>query len=180
LLLAACEKPDASDTTSPSVEALLGTSTGNVAYAPPEAPPSDVPNPDRWDVRLENARFSELENGAASIQVVLQMETQTGPYGFEVWLASASGTVMRWSGGSSHHYDGVVCFQLLLEDAGEALQLGEGQHTMTVAFREPDAPQALVAQSQRVAGTPPKLDGSPPSGQSQVGRTLLGCPRSVI
>jgi hypothetical protein len=51
---------------------------------------------------------------------------------------------------------------------------------MTVAFRDPAMDEPVVAQSIRVAGTPPQLEGEPPGAASEVARDLLGCPRSVI
>jgi hypothetical protein len=179
VLFVACNKPDASDVTSPSARALIGTATGNVAYRPPDAPPETVANPEGWDVRLENARFSELENGDESIQVVLQVQSQRGP-GFEVWLTDAEGTALRWTAGSAEEYDGVVCFQLRLESDEEVLELADGPHELTVAFRDPAIGSPVVAQSIRVAGTPPQLDGATPGEASEVARDLLGCPRSVI
>src|SRR5687767_5522013 len=116
LVLAACDKPDASDVTSPSAKALLGTTTGNVAFDPAETPPEPVASPEGWDLRLENVRYEELENGQESLQVVTQIQAQAGP-GMEVWLLERGGdAVYRWSGGSARAYDGVVCFQLRLED----------------------------------------------------------------
>jgi hypothetical protein len=130
-------------------------------------------------VRFENARFAELENGDESIQVVLQVQSRPGP-AFEIWLEDADGTALRWSGGSARAYDGVVCFQLRLEADDEALQLADGPYEMTIAFREPDAPQPVAARRLSVTGTPPRLAGDPPSTNSLVVRDLLGCPRSVI
>ena len=179
LLLAACEKPDASDVTSPSADALAGTTVGNVAYRPDDAPPPEVDGPEGWDLRFENARFAELENGDESIQVVLQVESEPGPV-LEIWLADADGTAFRWSGGSAHAYDGVVCFQLRLEAEGEALQLAEGPYAMTIAFREVDAAEPVTSRTIPVTGTPPRLEGATPAQNSPVVRDLLGCPRSVI
>jgi hypothetical protein len=178
-LLVACEKPDASDVTSPSAKALAGTTIGNVAYRPDAAAPPELDGPDGWDLRFENARFAELENGDESIQVVLQVESEPGPV-LEIWLEDSEGTALRWSGGSAGDYDGVVCFQLRLEADGEALQLADGPYAMTIAFREVDAPQPVTARTMPVTGTPPGLDGAAPGQNSPVARDLLGCPRSVI
>jgi hypothetical protein len=178
-LLVACEKPDASHVTSPSANALAGTTVGNVAYRPDESPPPEVDGPEGWDLRFENARFAELENGDESIQVVLQVESESGPV-LEIWLEDAGGTAFRWSGGSAGDYDGVVCFQLRLEAEGEALQLAGGPYEMTIGFREVDAPQPVAAQALAVTGTPPRLEGAAPAQNSPVVRDLLGCPRSVI
>ena len=68
LFLAACEKPDASFTTSPSLRALVGTTTGNVAFNPPETPPSPSAAPAGWDWELGLARFSKLENEQPSLR----------------------------------------------------------------------------------------------------------------
>lgn len=177
--LVACEKPDASHVTSPSARALTGVTTGNVAYRPAGTAPEPIDDPEGWDVRLENTRFGRLENGDASIQVVMQVQARRGP-AFEIWIEDARGTVLRWSGGSARPYNGVVCFQLRLEAGGEALPLSDGPYEMTVAFREPDAPQPLAARSLQITGTPPRLEGSDPGAASEVARDLLGCPRSVI
>jgi hypothetical protein len=179
VLLVACEKPDASHVTSPSARALIGTTTGNVAYRPPESPPAEVPSPEGWEVTLENARFSELENGNDSIHVAMQVKAEQGT-AFEVWLTDAEGTAFRWSGGSSRGYNGVVCFHVRLEDDTDALDLREGPYDMTVAFRDPGTEEAVFAQTLRVAGRPGRLEGTAPGEGSAVARDLLGCPRSVI
>lgn len=176
LLLVACDKPGASHLTSPSAEALLGTVEGRVTYAQQLAAPEARPA-DGWDVRLENARFSKLEDGAASIQVALSVESQPG-LSMEVWLSGPGGTALRWQGGQTRAYNGVVCFQLRLERDGAALQLAPGEYRMTVAFFEDGRP--IVVADNRVAGQVPQLRGSPPGPASKVGKELLGCPRSVI
>ena len=111
MLVSACEKPDASYLTSPSADLLIGTTTGNVAFLPPETAPDPVTSPAGWDERLELALFGELEDGTDALRIVLTMKSQAGK-GFEVWLSDAQGTVARWSGGSSKPYNGVVCFQM--------------------------------------------------------------------
>ena len=179
LFLGSCEKPDASYVTSPSVKSLLGTTTGNVAYEPPETAPAEVPSPKGWDVRLENARFSKLEDGTHSIQVVMQIDSEAGT-GMEVWLTDRDHTVFRWSGGSSRPYNGVVCFQLQLEDETSAVVLGDGPHTLSVAFRDPTSSDPIVSRTVKVAGTVQRLEGEAPVPPSEVARELLGCPRSVI
>jgi hypothetical protein len=179
LVLAACDKPDASDVTSPSVRALIGTTSGNVAFNPPEAAPPDVAGPAGWNLRLENARFSTLENGTPSIQVVMQVQTMAGP-GFEAWLTGPEGTVWRWSGGRTDRYDGVVCFQVRLADGTDAFPLTPGgQYRLTIAFREPSE-GVVVARTVPVNGRVPALAGELPGPGSRAGSVLLGCPRSVI
>jgi hypothetical protein len=180
LILASCDKPDASHVTSPSAQALLGTTTGNVLYSPDLAPPEPVAAPDGWDFELGNARFSELEDGAASIQVVTLIQSRPGP-AMEFWIASESGTVVRWSGGSARRFEGTFCFQLRLEEGAEALPLQRGErYTFTIAFRDPGTEEVVLASRVQVAGTVPLLDGGPPGPGSPVARDLLGCPRSVI
>ncbi len=175
-LFAACEKPDASAQTSPSAKAMIGTTTGNVAFAPPDAPPADVPAPSGWDHRLEAVFFDELEDGSPSIRVVLQEKTQRGA-GFEFWLSTAAGTVARWTAGSTDTYNGTVCFQLKLQDGADALPLpARTPLKATVAFR--DVETGIVASTTvPVRGTPPKLEGTPPGPDSKVLRDLLSCPR---
>ena len=176
LLLGACEKPDASFQTSPSAEALIGTATGNVAFAPPEQPPGTVASPAGWDHRFEAIFFDELEDGSPSIRVVLQEQTKRGA-GFELWLATREGTLVRWTGGSTDIYSGTVCFQLKLKDGDEALVLPSGVPiTATIAYRDVER-GVIASQSLPVRGTVPKLSGSAPGPESKVFKSLLGCPR---
>lgn len=177
--VAACEKPDASDTTSPSARALLGTTTGNVSYAPEGQPPAPA-DAAGWRFELGNARFSKLENGEAAIQVVTQVQSQAGP-GMEIWLSGPQGPVLRWSAGAARKYDGVVCFQLRLEDGTSALPLAAGErYAMTIAFRDPATNTAVISRTVTVAGFPPAAKKAAPGAGSTVARDLLGCPRSVI
>jgi hypothetical protein len=178
VLLLACEKPDASHLTSPSAVALAGTATGAVAYGLPDPPPTAVPPPEGWRFDLGNARFSRLENGAASIQVVDLLHVRPGA-AFEVWLGTTAGTVARWSGGLTHPYDGTLCFQVRLQDGSEALVLDPAaDYTLTLAFRDPGSSALIAAHPIRVAGFPPRLRGAPPAQSSAVFRDLLGCPRA--
>jgi hypothetical protein len=179
-VFAACEKPDASHTTSPSARALLGVTEGNVAINPPEAPPAPVSPPAGWASDVGSVRFSTLESGTASVQIVLQIRTQPGP-GFEVWLAGSEGTVVRWSGGSARPYQGAVCFQFLLHDGDEGLQFDKsGVYTLTVVWRDPGTGEVITASRHTVTGRPPAAEVSPPSEGSPIFRKLLSCPRSVI
>lgn len=174
-LLAACEKPDYSFQTSPSARALAGTTTGNVALAPPEAAPAPVEPPDGWEVSFELAVFNRLEDETRALRVLSQVQTKAG-LGMELWLSNEQGVVARWSGGSTDRYNGVVCWQMRLEDAGEALTLPPGAYTATLAFR--DVEDGVIAARQiKVTGTVPRLEGSPPGPDSRVFRDLLGCPR---
>ncbi|MFN0145852.1 MAG: hypothetical protein ACKVT1_05025 [Dehalococcoidia bacterium] len=177
VLAVACEKPDPSFQTSPSAKALVGTSTGNVAYGPADSPPPQIADPEGWQVRFELALFDHVENGTQSLRVVLQAKTKKGA-GMEVWLANEQGTVARWSGGSTDIYDGVVCFQMKLREAGESLSLPPGEYTATLVFRDVERGPIVVNQ-QPVRGTVPKLTGSAPAERSPVFRDLLGCPRGT-
>ncbi len=178
-LAVACEKPDASFTTSPSVRALIGTTTGNVAFNPTEAPPQEVPEPTGWKFDVGNARFSTLEQGDASIQVVMQMASRPGP-AFELWFERDGKALVRWSGGSARPYAGAVCFQVLLKHDGEALELGPGHYSFVMAFRDPGTGEIVAAKRVPVVGNVPKGTGAAPGPDSKVFRDLLGCPRSVI
>lgn len=175
MLLVACEKPDASFTTSPSLRALIGTTTGNVAFRPPETPPAPVASPAGWQWELGLALFSQLENGQPSLRVVMQMGSRPGA-GMELWLTDAEGVVARWSAGSTAVYGGVVCFQLLLQKGAEAVPLGTGKHELTVAFREPEG-RVVTAQTVEVKSFTPKLAGGIPGQASEVFREGLSCPR---
>jgi len=174
-VFAGCEKPDSSYQTSPSLKALIGTTTGNVAFSPPEAPPELKAAPDRWSMELGLARWTELENESPSMEVVLQMQTRPGA-GMELWLTNGAGTVARWSAGATGTYTGVVCFQLELEADGEALALPPGDYTATVAFRDPGA-GLVVAQDIPVTNRLPKLTGAPPGPGSELLRDGLACRR---
>lgn len=175
VLLGACEKPDASYTTSPSLRALIGTTTGNVAFNPPESPPPPTAAPAGWDWELGLARFSKLENEQPALEVVMQVTSRPGA-GMELWLTDASGVVARWSAGSTAIYSGVVCFQLLLQQDAEAVPLGSGKHQLTVAFREPEG-KVVTARTVEVKNLTPKLTGGVPAQASDVLRNALSCPR---
>lgn len=174
-LLTACEKPDASFTTSPSLRALIGTTTGNVAFDPPERPPAPVAAPAGWEWELGLARFSKLENEQPSLVVILQVTSRPGA-GMELWLTDSEGVVARWSAGSTAVYSGVVCFQLMLERNAEAVPLGAGKHELTVAFREPEG-TVLTARTAEVKNRTPRLTGGVPAQTSDVFRNGLSCPR---
>ena len=180
LFAAGCNKPDASDVTSPSARSLLGTTTAtSVTYAGTEAPPAVTGMPGDWEFQLGNARYSKLENDQAAIQVVTRTTAEAG-FVMDIWLWREGDVPLQWSGGLTSPYDGVMCFQLRLEDGGEAAQLAREQYYLTIGFREATSEEYTVVQSIEVAGTVPELDGALPGEGSRVGSELLGCPRSVI
>lgn len=94
----------------------------------------------------------------------------------ELWLTDSEGVVARWSAGSTAVYSGVVCFQLLLQQDGEAVPLGAGKHQLTVAFREPEG-TVVTARTAEVKNLTPKLAGGVPAPASDVFRNGLACPR---
>lgn len=179
LLAAGCEKPGAAHTTSPSAIALVGTAEGDVTYAPHDSSPPDALAADGWQFDVGNARFSDLEDGSASIQVVSNMRGQPGAR-FEVWLESGGQPLARWSAAPTTPYVGTLCFQVRLESGDEALDLGEGPWQVTLAFIDPSDGSPVAASVIPVAGTPDNLSGEPPAPGSEVFGALLGCPRSVI
>ncbi len=173
--LAGCEKKDASYTTSPSLKALIGTTTGNVAFRPPEAAPEPVEPPGDWQVEFSLARFTELENGSPALEILMQVKTRPG-MGMELWLSDENGTVARWSGGSTAVYVGTVCFQLELARDGEAVPLGSGKHTATLVFREP-VEGVVAARRVTVTNQTPRLTGTTPAEGSTVFSTAWACRR---
>lgn len=175
ILLAACEKPDASYVTSPSVKTLVGTTTGNTAFNPPEEAPSPVDPPSNWEVHFGLARWAMLENEAPSLEVLMQVKTRPG-MGMELWISHEGKTVARWSGGSTNSYTGTVCFQLELERDGEAVPLGAGKHEATLVFRDPGT-GVVAARRLEITNTTPVLHGSPPAQGSDVFREALACRR---
>lgn len=175
LVLAACEKPDASYVTSPSIKALIGTTTGNVAFNPPESAPDPVAEPPRWDVNFDLARFGKLENETPALELLMQVETRPG-YGMEIWVTTEGRTVARWSAGSTNSYNGTVCFQLELERDGEAVPLGTGKHQATLVFRDPEGP-VLTAKRLEITNFTPNLDGALPGPASEVFRDTWACRR---
>jgi len=175
----ACEKPDASDVTSPSALSLLGTTRGAATYGVTGPLPPLQADAEGWVLDLGNARFATLENGQASIQVVTQIQALNGA-AMELWVHSGEESVLHWVGGETERYNGVVCFQLRLEDGDESLQLADTQYWLTMAFRDTATGEYVVVQEERVAGTLPRTDGALPGPGSRVGSELLGCPRSVI
>ena len=175
-LLSACGLKDKSYATSPSLRALIGTTTGNVAFRPPEPPPAPADPPAGWEVNFSLATFSRLENDQPSLQVVLQVRTHPGA-GFELWLLDEAGQVVaRWSAGATTSYVGTVCFQLELARDGEAVPLGSGEHRAIVAFREFGG-QVMAARETRVTGNVPRLEGALPAPNSPVYREALACPK---
>ncbi len=181
IILAACEKPDASHTTSPSAIVLLGTAKGSANFAPEGHPPQANVQPEGWRFDIGNVRFSKLETGEASLQVVMDMKAQPGP-ALELWFERDGVPLVQWQGGRAHSYDGVVCFQLQLEQesSGEALALEPGAYALTLVFRDSDSAQTVAARRIEVVGALPGLAGDPPGPGSKVFRDLLSCPRSVV
>lgn len=182
LVLVACDKPDASDVTSPSARSLLGTTAAtSVAFEVDEQPPPATADPEGWDFFLGNVRYGKLENQQAAIQVVTRIESREGAV-VDFWVWREGHTALKWTGGESTPYNGVMCFMLRLEDAGESVHLGPGQeqYYFTMGFRDPVSNEYLVVKSINIAGTVPQLEGDTPGPDSRVGNTLLGCPRSVI
>jgi hypothetical protein len=171
----ACEKPDRSYVTSPTVKTLIGTTTGNTAFNAPETPPPAQDPPDRWEVNFGLARWSELENGSPALELVMQVATRPGA-GMEIWLENEGRTIARWSAGSTASYVGTVCFQLELETGGEAVPLGQGIHTATLAFRDPGS-GVIASRKLDVTHNLPKLEGGVPSPTSEVMREALACRR---
>lgn len=175
LVLSGCEKPDRSYVTSPTLKTLVGTTIGNTAFNPPETAPAAQDPPAEWQVSFGLARWAELENGNPALQIVAQVATKPG-MGFELWVETEGRTVARWSGGSTAHYVGTICFQLELEKDGEAVPLGSGKHTATLAFRDP-VDGVIAARKLDITNTTPKLDGAVPAAGSEVFRDALACPR---
>lgn len=179
-LFAACEKPDASDVTSPSGRTLLGTTAGTAAYDVDQMPPAASSDPDGWEFELLNARYSKLENFDVSLQVVTRTRALAGTT-MEAWLWNEGGHVpLYWKGGTTTSYNGVFCFQFRFEDGDESLHIEDAQYYLTIGFRDQESGEWVVVKEERVAGTIPELNGEPPGEDSRVGRDLLGCPRSVI
>ena len=172
---AACEKPDASNTTSPSARALLGTTSGDVSFDPADAPSAPKEPATGWEFELGNARYSKLEDETPAMQVTLSLKSQAGA-SMEAWLTGASGTIARWKGGNSYTSNGTVCWIFRLTSGTEALQLGEGKQHFTIGFFASDG-TVIVSRSVEVTEFTPKLKGSPPGAGSAVFRDLLGCPR---
>ena len=175
LLFPGCEKPDASYVAAPGLKTLIGTTTGNVAFAPPETPPATKAPPERWELAFGLARWTELENGSPALEIVSQVATRPGA-GFELWLESADGVVARWSAGSTAAYVGTVCFQLELARGGEAVPIGPAPHAVTIAFREPGA-EVIAASRLTVTNHVPTLTGATPAPSSEVFREALACRR---
>lgn len=175
VMLAACEKPDASYVTSPPVKTLLGTTTGNTAFNAPETPPEPKDPPHGWHVEFGLARWTKLENDVPALQIIMQVATHPGA-GMELWITDGDRTVARWSAGSTSSLTGTVCFQLELERDGEAVPLGTGTHTATLVFREP-AGEVLVARKLDITSNVPHLKGAVPAQGSEVFREALACPR---
>lgn len=183
LLLAACEKPDASYVTSPSVLSILGTTDGTVTYHPEEPPPAPVNDPPGWKFDLGNARYEKLENFTASIQVVALLVSEESA-SMQMWIHDGESVVWHWEAGEAGSYSGTLCFQIALEDEDQtdAVPLLAGvKYTLTMAFFDA-AGSPVAVQSVAIAGeTPRNLDGRAlPGPESRTGRSMLACPRAPL
>lgn len=157
------------------MKTLLGSTTGNTAFNPPETAPEAKAPPADWLLEFGLARWTELENESPALEIVMQVHTQPGA-GMELWLTHDGETVARWSGGSTTKLTGTVCFQLELQREGEAVPLRSGVHEVTIAFREPLG-DVIAAQRLEVTNALPRLEGDVPSQQSEVFREALACRR---
>lgn len=173
----ACEHPDTSFKTSPSVRTLLGTTTGYVVLNPPEQPPATKDPANGWRAELGLAMFTRLDNGTPAIQVVMDLRAQPGA-GMEIWLAKQGGQpVAHWSAGTTRTYGGTVCFQLATQENGEMLPLDPpSPYEMTVAFLDPNG-NILASSASRVTGLTPHLQGTPPAAGSKVFSLAYACPQ---
>jgi hypothetical protein len=175
LTLAACEKPDASYVTSPSMKTLIGTTVGNTAFNIPDTPPAAKDPPPGWQVDFDLIRWADLENGSPALQVIMQVKTQPG-MGFELWVVDEGKTLARWNAGSTATFVGTACFQLELQRNGEAMPLGTGQHTGVLVFRNPDG-EVVASRWLKITNNLPNLKGTAPSLGSEVIREAWACPR---
>jgi hypothetical protein len=174
---AGCEKPDASDKTSPSVNALLGTTTGTVSYGASEVPPPLAKEPPTgWSFELGNARYSKLEDETPALQITLLLTSQAGT-SMAAWLTAEDGTnIAQWKGGRTVTSEGTVCWFFRLSAGSESLQFGAGHQRFTLAFLD-NAGQVVTSRTVPVNGFTPPLKGNPPNPGSTVFKDLLGCPR---
>ena len=177
LAFSACEEPDTSFQTSPSMLAFMGTTTGSVVLNPPDSPPAPKTPPSDWGVELGNATFSHLDNGTPSLQVVLQVEARPGA-GLELWLTRDADhhTVARWTGGSSTTYSGTICFQLVTVGKTEALPLTPGKYTFTADFVDAET-GVIASRAVGVTNQPPTSNLPPPGPNSTVFSVVYACPR---
>lgn len=181
-LLAACEAGDEEDLTSPSARALLGSTSGTPSYEVDNDRPEPTDGDEDWEFTLNNARYERLEDRSRSIQVVTRLQSDPGTR-MEMWLWTEGGhTPYHWvSEGTTGSYNGVLCFQLRLEDreadeSDAVMQLETEQYHLTIGFRDEETGEWVEVKDQRVAGTVPDLAGPVPGAESQVGRELIGCP----
>lgn len=177
LFAVACEKPDASFTTSPSVRALVGTTTGNSIVNPPGSAPAPAEPREGWAEDLGQASFTKLENGTPGLMVVLQMDSKPGA-GMEVWLTKETGEpVVKWTGGATTDYAGTVCWQFSTQDKGAALPIDpNAKYHLTVGFIDPSTGPKVV-RTIPVTGNTPHLQGAPPGPESEVFTKTYSCPR---
>jgi hypothetical protein len=138
--------------------------------APKDPPPG-------WALSLSLASFQELENGHPSLDVVLDLTAHEGA-GFELWLVhdGDNKVIALWSGGSSGLYEGTACFQLEMENKGEAIPLPPGGYHLTVDFRDLET-GVVMARSSRVTAPTPVLKGTEPAAGSKVFSEALACRR---
>jgi hypothetical protein len=175
--MSACEKPDASNKTSPSASAMLGTTTGITTYEGTEGqPPKPMAAPSGWKFELGNARYEKLEDDTPALQITLLLRSQPGAI-MEAWLNGPDGaTIARWRGGQTVFSEGTVCWFHRLKAGDEAVQFQPGQQTFTLAFIGKNG-DVITSQTVNVNGLTPQLGGHSPAPGSSVFRDLLGCPR---
>ena len=177
LTVSACNEPDTSFQTSPSVLILMGTTTGSVVLNSQETPPPPQNPPADWRFDFGNATFSHLDNGTPSIQFVMQVTARPGA-GLELWLTrdSDNHTVARWTGGSSTVYSGTVCFQLVTVSKTEALPLTPGKYSLTADFIDAET-GVIVSRKVNVTNQPQVSTLPPPSPTSDLFSIVYACPK---
>lgn len=180
LAITACSPEDPSARFSPSAQTLLGTGTGERILWPEEEPPVDTPAASGWLLTVALARFGELENGLASLEVILDLRTQSGAM-LEMWLDTPEGPRALWRGGPTRSFGGVACWQLPLvdfEDESVVLTLDpDAEYTLVASFVDADG-AVLAADSLAVTHFIPQLAGTEPGPESAVFRDLVGCRRT--
>ncbi len=179
LLASACAQDDTSFEPSPSLRTLLGTTTGNRIMSPPGEPPAPRDPPANWQESLALAAWTKLANGTPALQVVLEVKAHEGA-GMDIWLTDDSGAaIVEWAGGHTETYGGSVCFQLSLQENGQAIPLVPSrQYRLTVAFIDVASGDVVSSRQAPVTNDVPALTGTTPATGSRVFSEAYACRRT--
>lgn len=98
----------------------------------------------------------------------------------DIWLTDDSGAaIVEWAGGHTETYGGSVCFQLSLQENGQAIPLVPSrQYRLTVAFIDVASGDVVSSRQAPVTNDVPALTGTTPATGSRVFSEAYACRRT--